>query len=170
MRFTSSCVVSLILCAAISMTAQDSDKSVYVASGTSKFVNFPGVPECFMGSVQQGDPSKGDAVLLLKGKTGCVIPRHWHTDIERLMMVSGRAKVEMKDGSPATVVRPGDFVNLDSKHVHQFTCQLTCMLFDVSTGAPFDIHYVDATGSEIPPDQALKAKASAAKTQKSKAQ
>jgi len=30
-------------------------------------------------------------------------------------------------------------------------------MFDLPDG-PFDIHYVDATGSEIPPDQALKPK------------
>jgi quercetin dioxygenase-like cupin family protein len=154
---------------AISITAQDSDKSAYVAAATTKFANFPGVPDCFVGAAQQGDPSKGDAILLLKGKTGCVIPWHWHSPTERLMMVSGRAKLEMKDGSPATL-RGGDFVNLNPKHVHQFTCQLTCTLFDVSSGAPFDIHYVDASGSEIPPDQALKTKASTAKTQKPKAE
>jgi quercetin dioxygenase-like cupin family protein len=169
MHFAKYCLFGLLLLSTISVAAQDSDKSAYVAGATSKFTNFPGVPECFMGSVQQGDPSKGDAILLLKGKSGCVIPWHWHSPTERVMMVSGRAKLEMKDGSPATL-RAGDFVNLDSKHVHQFTCQLTCTLFDVSTGAPFDIHYVDASGTEIPPDQALKAKASAAKTQKPKAQ
>lgn len=169
MHFAKYCLFGLLLLSTISVAAQDSDKSAYVAGATSKFTNFPGVPECFMGSVQQGDPSNGDAILLLKGKSGCVIPWHWHSPTERVMMVSGRAKLEMKDGSPATL-RAGDFVNLDSKHVHQFTCQLTCTLFDVSTGAPFDIHYVDASGTEIPPDQALKAKASAAKTQKPKAQ
>jgi quercetin dioxygenase-like cupin family protein len=169
MRFGKYCVPGLILSFGMAMAAQDSDKSASVAAATTKFANFAGIPNCFMGAAQQGDPSKGDAVLLLKGKTGCVIPWHWHTAVERLMMVSGRAKVEMKDGSPATL-RAGDFVNLDSKHVHQFTCQLTCTLFDVSTGAPFDIHYVDASGSEIPPDQALKVKASTAKRQKPKAQ
>ena len=74
------------------------------------------------------------------------------------MMVSGRAKVEMKDGDPVTL-RPGDFVYLTAKHVHQFTCQASCMMFDMSEGAPFDIHYVDASGNEIPAEQALKSKA-----------
>ena len=169
MRFTKLFVLGTMFLLTISVTAQDTDKSNYVAAATTKFANFPGIPECFTGAAQQGDPSKGDAVLLLKGKTGCMIPWHWHTALERLMMVSGRAKVEMKDGSPVTL-HPGDFVNLASKHPHQFTCQLSCTLFDVSTGAPFDIHYVDASGNEIPPEQALKKKASAAKTQKPKAQ
>jgi quercetin dioxygenase-like cupin family protein len=162
MRFKKFCAFGSILFLTISVAAQDTDKSNYVAAATTKFANFPGIPECFVGAAQQGDPSKGDAVLLLKGKTGCMIPWHWHTALERLMMVSGRAKVEMKDGSPVTL-HAGDFVNLASKHPHQFTCQLSCTLFDVSTGAPFDIHYVDASGNEIPLEQALKAKASAAK-------
>jgi hypothetical protein len=165
MHFAKYCLFGLLLLSAVLMTAQDSDKSAYVASATTKFTNFPGVPECFTGAAQQGDPSKGDAVLLLKGKAGCVIPWHWHTPLERLMMVSGRAKLEMKDGLPVTL-HPGDFVNLVSKHAHQFTCQLSCTLFDVSTGAPFDIHYVDASGNEIPAEQATKPKASAAKKPK----
>ena len=72
------------------------------------------------------------------------------------MMVSGCGKADMKDGTPAAL-HPGDFLDLASKHVHQFTCQAACTLFDVTGDAPFDIHYADANGSEIPPEQALKA-------------
>jgi quercetin dioxygenase-like cupin family protein len=146
--------------AAQTTSAQEAGKSTYVAGATSKFINFPGIPGCAQGAVQKGDPFKGDAVLLLKVKPGCVIPWHWHTPVESLMMVSGRAKVEMKDGSPAAL-RAGDFLDLPSKHIHQFTCLAACLLFDVSTGAPFDIHYVDSSGNEIPADQVLKAKAKA---------
>jgi quercetin dioxygenase-like cupin family protein len=169
MRFIHCCLLALSVFVAARMAAQDSDKSTYVPGATSKFTNFPNIPLCFMGAVQQGDPAKGDAVLLLKGKTGCVVPRHWHTPTEQLMMVSGRARVEMKDGSPA-MLRAGDFLNLTSKHAHKFSCLASCMLFDVSSGAPFDIHYVDEGGNEIPPEQALKAKAAAAKMQKPKAE
>jgi hypothetical protein len=31
-------------------------------------------------------------------------------------------------------------------------------MFDVTGDARFDIHYVDASGAEVPPDQALPAK------------
>src|SRR5205809_922354 len=79
------------------LLAQQSDKPLYVASITSKFTNFPGVPQCMMGAAQEGDPSKGNAVLLLKAQTGCMVPWHWHTPSEQLMMVSGSAKTEMKD-------------------------------------------------------------------------
>ena len=119
------------------------------------------------GAVQRGDPGQGNAVLLLKAKTGGVVSWHWHTPSERLMMVSGRVKADMKDGSPAEL-HAGDFLYLASKHVHQFTCQTSCTLFDVTGDAPFDVHYVDANGNEIPPEQALKP-ASAAKKKAEKA-
>jgi quercetin dioxygenase-like cupin family protein len=163
MQFAKYWLVGSLLVFSIWAAAQESDKPNYMAASTSKFTNFPGVPQCMTGAVQQGDPSKGDAVLLLKAKTGCIVPWHWHTATERVMMVSGRAKADMKDGSPATL-RAGDFLNLDPKHIHQFTCQMSCTLFDISSSAPFDIHYVDAAGNEIPAEQALKAETKTATT------
>ena len=168
MRFARSVPLSLFVLAIFAITsqlllAQQSDKPLYVASITSKFTNFPGVPQCMMGAAQEGDPSKGNAVLLLKAQTGCMVPWHWHTPSEQLMMVSGRAKAEMKDSGPV-ILRAGDYLNLTSRHVHQFTCMASCMLFDVTGAAPFDVHYVDAIGNEIPAEQALKAAPKPAKT------
>jgi len=113
------------------------------------------------GSVQNGDPSKSNSVILGKAMAGCKIPWHWHTPTEQLMMVAGSAKVEMKDGSPITL-HPGDYASLSTKHVHQFTCLAACTLF-IASDVAFDIHYVDSSGSEIPVDQALKATAPARK-------
>jgi len=53
-------------------------------------------------------------------------------------------------------------LHLTSKHVHQFTCVTACKLF-LAIDAAFDIHYVDASGNEISPDDALKAKTPAKK-------
>ncbi len=133
------------------------DKMAPAASSASKFVNLPGLPTCLKGSVQNGDPSKGASVILGKTPAGCRIPWHWHTAGEQLMFVSGQAKVEMKDGSPATL-HAGSYINLPAKGVHQFTCVAACTLFIAPEGA-FDIHYVDADGKEISPDDALKSKA-----------
>jgi len=98
--------------------------------------------------------------MLIKAAAGCVVPWHWHTPTEVLMFVSGRGKGEMKDGSAAIVMHAGDFLSLPGKGVHQFTCVMACTFF-LSSDAAFDIHYVDASGKEIPPDQALKSKAKA---------
>jgi quercetin dioxygenase-like cupin family protein len=139
------------------VAAEEAEKSSYVAGASSKFMNFPGVPQCMVGAVQKGDPAKGNAVLLLKAHTGCMVPWHWHTPGESLMLVSGRAQAEVKHGSPVTL-RAGDFRYLASKHTPLFTCEVACKMFDVAGDAPFDIHYVDLSGSEVPPDQALPAK------------
>jgi hypothetical protein len=63
----------------------------------------------------------------------------------------------MKDGKPV-VLRPGGYAFAPSHHVHQFTCVSPCLAY-VFSDAVFDIHYVDAGGNEIPPDQALHATA-----------
>ena len=145
-----------LLLAAQTLYAQD-DKPIFAAGATTKFSTPPGVPACASSAAVKGDPSQGASVLAIKAGTGCVIPWHWHTPNEQVMMVSGRAKVEMKDGAPVTV-HAGDFLFMPSKHAHQFTCLSACSMFDVSEGA-FDIHYVDKDGNEIPPDQAFKQKA-----------
>ena len=129
------------------------------ASAAVKFAPIAGLPPCLTGAVKRGDPSKESFVVLAKVTAGCKIPWHWHTATEELMVVAGRAKVEMreaerKEASPATL-GSGDYIHLPSKHVHQFTCQSVCKLFITSDRA-FDIHYVDAAGKEIPQDEALK--------------
>lgn len=70
------------------------------------------------------------------------------------MIVSGAAKVGMKDGKPVTA-HSGDYLLMPEKNVHQFTCVAACTFFIVPSGA-FDIHYVDKDGKEISPDEALK--------------
>jgi mannose-6-phosphate isomerase-like protein (cupin superfamily) len=62
------------------------------------------------------------------------------------MLVSGRAKAEMKVGSPVTL-RAGDLLYLATKHTHQFTCELSCKMFEVTGDARFDVHYVDGSGN-----------------------
>jgi quercetin dioxygenase-like cupin family protein len=149
------------------MVGQDAEAMAFAAAKTSKFVTMPGLPACMTIAVQRGDPSKGPSTLLLKFAPGCVVPWHWHTAAEQLMVVSGRCKAEMKDGKPMAM-NPGDFAYLPAKNIHQFTAVTAVMMFDLPAAA-FDIHYVDAKGNEVPPEQALKPtakKGSAAKTSK----
>ena len=93
-------------------------------------------------------------MLLVKATPTCAVPWHWHTANEQLMVVSGQGKAEMKDGSPV-MLRSGDYLSLPGKGVHQFTCVAACTMF-ISTDGAFDIHYDNASGKEISPDEALK--------------
>jgi quercetin dioxygenase-like cupin family protein len=114
----------------------------------NKFASLPVLPPCNTAAVQNGDPSKGPSVIAFKATSGCPIPWHWHTPTEHVMLVSGKAKIEMRGGS-TSMMGPGSYAMMPGKHVHQFTCESACTGFVYSDGA-FDIHYVDASGKEIP--------------------
>jgi quercetin dioxygenase-like cupin family protein len=138
------------------LVAQDDNTMTHAAAAASKFTNMAVLPSCMTVSVQRGDPSKGPSVILAKFTPGCVVPWHWHTASEQLIVISGTGKAQMKDGQPVAV-HPGDYLFLPAKHVHQVTAVTAVTMFDLPSG-PFDIHYVDASGAEIPPEQALKSK------------
>ena len=149
--------IATILLTVLPASAQETADTAVVSKGMSaKFAALPDVPDCATVAALKGDPGKGPSVIEMKFTPGCIVPWHWHTPSEQLMMVSGRAKAEMKDSGPV-ILRAGDYLNLTSRHVHQFTCLASCVLFDVTGAAPFDVHYVDAIGNEIPAEQALKA-------------
>jgi quercetin dioxygenase-like cupin family protein len=120
----------------------------------NKLAPMAGLPQCVTMAVKSGDPSKGAFVIVFKGTAGCMIPWHGHTATEHVMIVTGSVKVEMKDTAKTAVLGPGGYVLMPGKHVHQFTCAWACSAF-VSSDAAFDIHYVDASGAEIPPETAL---------------
>jgi quercetin dioxygenase-like cupin family protein len=160
MRFAACSLLLVALVAGPALAFADDAKPMSTASAPAKFVNFPGLPTCMRASVLSGDPSKGAFLLLVKTSTGCVVPWHWHSITENLMFVSGQGKGAMKDGGAPVALRAGGYISLPGKDVHQFSCVMSCTFFLSADGA-FDIHYVDASGAEIPPDQALKPKAKA---------
>lgn len=119
----------------------------------NKLAPMAGMPPCITLAVESGDPTKGEAMIVFKAPAGCKIPWHWHTPAEHVMIVSGAAKLEMKDGKSA-VLTAGGYGLVPRKHVHQFTCVKACTTF-ISCSSAFDIHYVDADGKEIPVEAAL---------------
>ena len=136
------------------VAAQADDMGVLRKLSENKLSPMAGLPSCITMAVESGDPSKGPSVIVFKGTAGCSIPWHWHTPAEHVMIVTGSAKVEMKDTGKTAVLGPGGYAMMPSKHVHQFTCTSACSAF-VSSDAAFDIHYVDSGGAEISPDAAL---------------
>lgn len=142
--------LALILAVPLVATAQT---MVHQSPSTAKFGANPALPACVTVALQDGDPGTGSAIFLLKTTGHCEIPWHWHTANERLIILSGTARLEMK-GSPAVVAHHGDLVVMPAKHPHHFTSNGSTEFY-LLTDAPFDIHYVNASGEEIPPAQAL---------------
>ena len=130
------------------------DMGVLRKMAENKLAPMAGLPQCVTMAVESGDPSKGPSVIVFKGTRGCLIPWHWHTPTEHVMIITGSAKLAMKDTGKTAVLGPGGYALMPSKHVHQFTCASACSAF-VSSDAAFDIHYVDASGAEISADAAL---------------
>src|SRR4051794_13053603 len=120
-----------------------------------KFVTLPPLPTCAKGSVASGDPTSGGSIIVAKVAAGCVIPWHWHTPVETVMVASGVALMDMKDANSSTL-RTGAVAIMPANGIHQFTCLQACTIF-IHSNVAFDIHYVDKTGKEITPAAAIKA-------------
>ena len=144
---------AVLLALAMAAPAFAQDHMSHSVSPATKFGPIPGLPGCAVAAPKEGDPTKEAFVVLAKTNAGCKIPWHWHTGNEKLLFLSGKAKVETKEAR--SMMAAGDFVNLPAKHVHQFTCLAACKFF-IESDRAFDIHYVDAAGKEIPQEEALK--------------
>lgn len=145
----------LLLTVNLPAFAQHSDDSAKTVNLSEvKFAPVPGLPECAPGAVLQGDPGTGASILLGKLSSGCTIPWHWHTPNEHLMLVSGEARIEMRNGKTFEF-RPGGFALMPSRHIHQFRCEKECVLYVYSDRA-LDIRYVDKDNQEITPEAAFR--------------
>ncbi len=143
---------------ASTLSAQDmSDKPVVSRSSSQKYGPAHGAPDCVTLAVLRGDPDKGPSVVEIKLTPGCIVPWHWHSINESVVPLSGLLEISMKDEKPSLLTN-GDYNYLPSKHVHQDKCSgsKSCAAI-VSLDGPFDIHYVDKSGAEIPADQAIAA-------------
>ncbi len=150
-----------ILLAALFVTllpavAQESPDTAVVAKGMSaKFAAVPGVPDCATLAVLKGDPGKGPSVVEMKFTPGCIVPWHWHTPSESAVPLAGLLEISMKGEKPVLLTN-GDYGYLPSKHIHQAKCTGSKPCAGIFfLDAPFDIHYVDKSGAEIPASQAL---------------
>ena len=152
----------LLLMFAISaagVCAQEQPK--VVNPGDLKLAELPNAPKCARAAVLNGDPAKGASAMMVKFTPGCTVPLHWHTPNEQLIVVSGTGKLTPHPGKP-TIIRAGGYAYMPSKHHHAFTCNSACTFFLTSDGV-FDLHYVDESGKEISPEQALKSSKKSAK-------
>ena len=149
------CLVFVLLGLTSLVAAQEMSHMGVVSPPTAKFGSMAGLPSCMTLSVLHGDPTKGASVILLKFAPGCSVPWHWHTANETLVMVAGTGSAQMQDGQPMAM-RAGDYLYLPAKGIHRFSAKSAVYMYDMPDGA-FDIHYVDAAGKEIPPEQALAA-------------
>jgi quercetin dioxygenase-like cupin family protein len=110
-------------------------------------VNFPpdDDPKCLRFSLENGDLKTGPSTAIMKAAPNCVVPPHYHTAEEQLIIVKGNVSTGMQ-GMPDTLLGPGGFAMMPSKQIHWFTCTAKeeCLMF-VTFDAPYDIVWVKPT-------------------------
>ena len=96
--------------------------------------------KCLSSAVETGDPASGLDVDL-KASAGCVVPWHFHTAEEQLIIVSGTVLAEMIH-HPSARLGPGGFAVMGGRMPHQFTCQSksACLMF-VTFDRAYDIYW-----------------------------
>jgi quercetin dioxygenase-like cupin family protein len=100
---------------------------------------FDGEPACLKVARENGNPDKGASTFLLEAPSGCVVPAHYHTAEEQLMVVRGDVLTGMDAMAEATL-GPGSFAMMPSKAMHWFSCQSKspCLMF-VTFDRKYDI-------------------------------
>src|ERR1700746_4217309 len=56
--------------------------------------------KCLQSAIESGDPTTGRSTLILKAFPGCVVPWHFHTAEEQLIVINGAVLAEMTDHRP----------------------------------------------------------------------
>ena len=96
-------------------------------------------PDCLQFFLENGDMKTGPSTAIMKAKPNCVVPPHYHTAEEQLIIVKGNVSTGMQ-GMQDTILGPGGFAMMPSKQPHWFTCtaQQECLMF-VTFDRAYDI-------------------------------
>lgn len=99
--------------------------------------------KCLLSAVESGNPDTGPSTIILKAPPNCLVPWHYHTAGEQLIVVQGDVKTEMS-GMAAHILGAGGFAEMPSKVKHQFSCQskAACVMF-VTFDRKYDIFWVN---------------------------
>lgn len=134
-------VTTLVLLAALRVSAQ-APKTGFARP--LRDVQFPQGhnPECLQFSIENGDLKTGPATAIMKAAPNCVVPAHYHTAEEQLLIVHGELSTGM-EGMPDRVLGPGGFAMMASRQVHWFACTAKeeCLMF-VTFDRAYDIVWV----------------------------
>jgi len=134
------------LAGAQSINAQSMDKGGARPLAQVKFAQDDDV-KCLASALENGSPSIGPSTFILKAPPNCIVPWHYHTAGEQLIVTQGNVKTEM-DGMAAASLTVGGYAMMPGKAKHQFSCQSKspCVLF-VTFDRTYDIFWVKADKS-----------------------
>jgi quercetin dioxygenase-like cupin family protein len=142
------CCLSVFVVAPDAVRAEASPKQRAVASAFDDAgLKWDACPPLFPKgceiAVLRGDPAKPNVDIFYKVPPKYVIPHHWHTSAERMVLVAGELRVTY-DGQDTVVLKPGMYAYGPAKAPHKGMCADTgpCVLF-IAFEAPVDAHPTD---------------------------
>lgn len=99
-------------------------------------------PDCLQFAIENGDLKTGPSTAIMKAAPNCVVPPHYHTAEEQLVIVRGEVSTGM-EGMPDALLGPGGFAMMAGKLVHWFTCTAKeeCLMF-VTFDRAYDMVWV----------------------------
>jgi quercetin dioxygenase-like cupin family protein len=129
------CFCSLL---AVTLSAQAPKTGIVRQLADVKFPPGDG-PDCLHFFLENGDINTGPSTAIMKATPKCVVPPHYHTAEEQLIIVKGYVSTGM-EGMKDTVLGPGGFAMMPSKAPHWFTCTAKeeCLMF-VTFDRAYDI-------------------------------
>ena len=89
-------------------------------------------------SVLHGNPSKRNADVFLKVPPKAMIPAHWHTSAERMILIAGELHINYV-GQEKVILKPGNYAYGPAKLSHDGICasETPCILF-IAFESPVD--------------------------------
>ena len=133
-------IVSLLFVVTLSAQAPKAGGKSGIVRQLSE-VRFPAGegPDCLQFFLENGDLNTGPTTAIMKAAPKCVVPPHYHTAEEQLIIVKGNVSTGM-EGMPDTVLGPGGFAMMPSKAPHWFICTAKeeCLMF-VTFDRAYDI-------------------------------
>ena len=131
---------SILLAATLAAQRPDVGPKLGIVRQLSE-VKFPSGdgPDCLQFFLESGDLKTGPSTAIMKAAPKCVVPPHYHTAEEQLIIVKGDVSTGMQ-GMQDTVLGPGGFAMMPSKQPHWFTCSAKeeCLMF-VTFDRAYDI-------------------------------
>ena len=106
----------------------------------------PFLPKGCAIAILHGDLAKDNLDVFLKLPAKSILPLHWHTSAERMVLVQGELHVTY-DGQEKAVLTPGTYAYGPAKRPHEGSCASSqpCVLF-IAFESPLDAVPVETTG------------------------
>lgn len=137
-------IASILACL---LSTSQADEKALVIDHTDSSLKWGGCP-AFIGegcqiAVLHGDPAKKNLDIFFKVPSDFMIPHHWHTSAERMILVSGNMTVTY-DNQESELIKTGQYAYGPAKRPHKAYCEKgdnPCVLF-IAFEEPLDAHQV----------------------------